>query len=108
MTTRLEIRLSPNEGALIRTLGLIQRRGFSVESMDLRAAGSGQRLRLKLADSPRCPGVLARQLERLHDVEHVRRLDVAGAGRRAGRRVGIRRALAGLFQPRPRVAAGGV
>lgn len=104
MTTRFEITLSPAEGALIRTLGLIQRRGFTVTRMDMNSSEQEVRVKLELAESNRCPQVLRRQIERLHDVRNVAERGAAQAGR-APIRVG--RALLNLFASRPRVAVGG-
>ncbi len=75
MSVHFEIRLKPAEGALLRTLGLIQRRGFAVTELALREAGEGQLLRLALDGRGRCPAVLARQVERLHDVASVERVE---------------------------------
>lgn len=75
MSVQFEIRLTPTEGALLRTLGLIQRRGFSVDEMALRNEHGGQLLSLSLESDGRCPNVLARQIARLHDVETVERLE---------------------------------
>lgn len=102
--TRFEIRLTASEGALIRTLGLIQRRGFTVGALEMRTRGSQLRLRLELAPCERCPDILARQILRLHDVAGVDRLKDRTSPRR---RPQLGRALAGLFTPRPRPAVDG-
>jgi len=104
MTTRFEITLDTAEGALIRTLGLIQRRGFNVSRMDMNTTDRTHQLKLELAPCSRCPEVLKRQIERLHDVQQVRTLG-AIESTQPRRRFG--RALIGLFAPRPRVAVGG-
>ena len=102
--TRFEIRLAASEGALIRTLGLIQRRGFTVDSLDMQTRGDRLRLRLELAPCERCPDVLGRQILKLHDVTTVDRLkDRAGPRPRPQ----LRRALAGLFSTRPPAAVEG-
>ncbi|MDT8439345.1 MAG: ACT domain-containing protein [Wenzhouxiangellaceae bacterium] len=103
MTTRFEITLDTAEGAMIRTLGLIQRRGFTVSRMDMKSTPQNVQLRLEVADCERCPEVLQRQIERLHDVQHVRQLTALAAAQ-PHRRIG--RALVSLFAPRPRVAVG--
>lgn len=102
--TRFDIRLNAGEGALVRTLGLIQRRGFTVGALDMRTRGSQLRVRLELAPCGRCPEILARQILRLHDVAAVARLkDRTGPRQRPQ----LGRALAGLFTIRPRVAVDG-
>ncbi|MGB0513286.1 MAG: ACT domain-containing protein [Wenzhouxiangellaceae bacterium] len=101
---RFELRLSASEGALIRALGLIQRRGFTVGAVDMRSRGEQLRVRLELAPCERCPEVLARQILRLHDVEVVRRLKDRARPRP---RPNFGRALAGLFSARPRPAIDG-
>lgn len=102
--TRFEIRLSADEGALIRTLGLIQRRGFRVGALELQTRGNQLHLRLELAPCERCPDILARQILRLHDVVGVDRLKDRPRPRR---RPQLGRALAGLFTARPRAAIDG-
>lgn len=68
MSVHFEIRLKPAEGALLRTLGLIQRRGFTITGLALREAGGDQLLQLTVNGHGRCPAVLSRQVTRLHDV----------------------------------------
>lgn len=106
MSSHFEIRLAPSEGALLRTLGLIQRRGFRVGELALRSETGGQVLNLSVDGPGRSPEVLARQIARLHDVEHVERIE-ADAWQTTV--VDCVRALAGLLpEParlRPGVAA---
>jgi len=71
MTTQFEIRLSTTEGALLRTLGLIQRRGFGIDSLSLHASAGGQLLKIAVDGHQRCPQVLARQIGKLHDVQAI-------------------------------------
>ncbi len=75
MSNHFEIRLKSSEGALLRTLGLIQRRGFAIAEMALRADGEGQLLRLAVSGQGRCPEILARQVARLHDVITIERIE---------------------------------
>lgn len=67
---RLTIGLDPIEGALVRLLGTIERRGFDLAAVEMEGA------RVELAIAPRGAGrsvdVLARQLERLIEVRSVR------------------------------------
>jgi len=92
MKYTLRIQLSSIEGSVIRTLGLIERRGFSLIKCSVgEADGNGRVMEVKVASSR--PGdLLKRQLERLHDVYHVELLPVVitnpnkpGIGRAARR-----------------------
>ena len=67
----LNIGLSASEGAVIRTLGLIERRGFSLGKCSISEAGSDGRSMLLTVASSRSGDLLKRQLERLHDVHSV-------------------------------------
>lgn len=68
MKHTLQIQLRSSEGALLRTLGMIERRGFMVDSMSLsEAAGDGRSLSVNVV-SERPVELLKRQLDRLHDV----------------------------------------
>ena len=67
----LHIQLSSVEGAVIRALGLIERRGYSLESCTVSKADGNER-RMEVSVTSSRPGdLLKRQLERLHDVFHV-------------------------------------
>jgi acetolactate synthase-1/3 small subunit/acetolactate synthase II small subunit len=73
VTDRLQIRFAPSEGAIVRMLGLVERRGYAVSAL---AMSGGEEERLLVVDlEPRDPGrhaqVVARQLERLVDVKFV-------------------------------------
>ena len=72
----LSLLLSNAEGALVRTLGLIERRGFRLGSMATRPTPHGLALTLSLASDGRPADVLLRQIRRLHDVLEAA-LDVA-------------------------------
>lgn len=63
-----QLLLSPAEGALVRVLGTIERRGFMLRSVESRPAPRGVNLSFTLAASNRSPEVLLRQIQRLHDV----------------------------------------
>jgi len=73
-TVRIEIDFAMAEGAVLRMLGLVERRGFEVRSIAM--TGREGRGSLSLDVSPRDPGrrpeVVAGQLRRLNDVRHVR------------------------------------
>lgn len=68
MRFRLELRLRPAEGALLRVLGTAERRGFAPVAIEgVTEAGDGQwKLAMTVASS-RAPELLARQLEKLYD-----------------------------------------
>ena len=71
MRHQMTIELDASEGALLRTLGQVERRGFSLRSCTLREqASSGYMLEIAV-ESNRPVAVLKRQLERLHDVRMV-------------------------------------
>ena len=68
MKHTLIIQLSGIEGAVIRTLGLIERRGFSLEKCSVGEIENGRRDMEVSVSSTRPGDLLKRQLERLHDV----------------------------------------
>jgi len=67
----LSIQLSGSAGAVIRTLGLIERRGFSLGTVSVGNVENGGRVMQVEVSSTRPGDLLKRQLERLHDVLHV-------------------------------------
>jgi len=71
MEHSLDIQLSASEGAVIRALGLIERRGFSLGKCAISEAGEGGRSMQVTVSSSRPGDLLKRQLERLHDVRSV-------------------------------------
>ena len=73
MIHAISIRIRPAEGATLRALGLAERRGFRVLSLNLEPGdASGQQLSMVVTSPDRSVEVLGRQLERLYDVEDVR------------------------------------
>ncbi len=71
MNNTLHIQLSSAQGAVIRALGLIERRGFSLNSCSVsKADGDGRNMEVNVS-SERPGDLLKRQLERLHDVHSV-------------------------------------
>jgi acetolactate synthase regulatory subunit len=79
MNRILEIDLDHNEGALLRILGTVERRGFAVLELNAdKPDADSYSLRLQLAGE-RDPQVLCRQLQRLIDVRAVRLLPDADA-----------------------------
>ena len=67
MQFRLELQLTAAEGALIRVLGVIERRGFTASSVQAERDADGQwQVRMIVAGSRPGP-TLAQQLEKVHD-----------------------------------------
>lgn len=77
MNHTLHIRLSGYEGAALRALDLMERRGFSLVTCHLEEADqNGRDMKVKVRSSK--PGdLLKRQLERLWDVQFVELLSAA-------------------------------
>jgi acetolactate synthase II small subunit len=67
MIHRIELGLSSAEGALLRMLGTVERRGFRITGCEVRQHGTGLAVKLEL-DGERDPELLCRQLQRLLDV----------------------------------------
>jgi len=79
MNQILEIDLDHNEGALLRILGTVERRGFALLELNAgKPDADSCSLRLQLGGE-RDPQVLCRQLQRLIDVRAVRLLPDANA-----------------------------
>ena len=72
----LSLLLTNAEGALVRTLGLIERRGFRLGAMTVRPSVYGLQITLNVSADGRPPDVLLRQIRRLGDVREVS-MDVA-------------------------------
>ena len=77
MEHSLNIELSANEGAVVRTLGLIERRGFSLGKCSISEVEEGGRIMNVTVSSTRPGDLLKRQLERLHDVRRVKLKPIA-------------------------------
>ena len=73
MTAHLHIRFKPAEGAIVRILGLIERRGFALRDLAVQDEDTDGSLVVELAarDEARQVDVLARQVGRLIDVKSV-------------------------------------
>ncbi len=71
MTTRLTLLLRPAEGALLRLLGTVQRRGFELAAIRTEAQPEAGlwRVELDLALGSRDIANLRRQIEKLYDVD---------------------------------------
>ena len=77
MNHTLHIQLSSSEGAVIRALGLIERRGYTHKTCSVSESdGTGREMDVTVS-STRSGDLLKRQLERLHDVFHVELKPVA-------------------------------
>ena len=68
MDHTLHIQLSSCEGAVIRALGLMERRGFSLKKCFVSETDGSRRDLDVTVTSSRSGDLLKRQLERLHDV----------------------------------------
>lgn len=70
MKRMIELRLSRAEGAIVRAIGLIERRGFTVTAITTRSEMNSESLilRLEVASEDRSHDVLVRQILRLFDV----------------------------------------
>jgi len=74
MSRTFEIDLDHSEGALLRVLGTVERRGFELLELSAdKPDAETYSVRLRV-DSERDPDVLCRQLQRLVDVRAVRLL----------------------------------
>ena len=73
MSERLVISFTPAEGAVVRMLGLVERRGYSLVglAMEEQANGASIILDVQPRDQSRRVEVIARQLDRLVDVNSV-------------------------------------
>ena len=67
----LNLVITNAEGALVRLLGTIERRGFRIDAVHSEPHPEGQRLRVALGTTARPADVLVRQLQRLIDVREV-------------------------------------
>lgn len=76
MTDRITIEYAPSEGAMLRLLGLIERRGFRITALTMAEAPGARSAALTLELTPRSGGAraletLGLQLRRLADVSWV-------------------------------------
>lgn len=76
MTDRITIEYAPSEGAMLRLLGLIERRGFRITALTMAEAPGGRSAALTLELTSRSGGAraletLGLQLRRLADVTWV-------------------------------------
>lgn len=73
MTDTLHIQIDRSEGSLQRLIGLIERRGFHIDRMNVSDAGAHREVRLHVRgrDAGRSADVLGRQIDRLIGVRRV-------------------------------------
>jgi acetolactate synthase-1/3 small subunit/acetolactate synthase II small subunit len=73
VTGRIEIEFRPGEGALLRMLGVVERRGFVVRGIAMAESSSEANIAIDVEarDPLRRLDVLTRQLERLIEVRSV-------------------------------------
>jgi acetolactate synthase II small subunit len=71
MNHTLRIRLKNSEGAVLRALGLMERRGYQLESCKVAPVVGDEREMEVCVSSSRPGDLLKRQLDRLHDVAQV-------------------------------------
>ena len=71
MRYRLELKLKPAEGALLRVLGMIERRGFPPHAVHATHDGDGYWALALVIDSSRAPETLRQQLLKIYDVEEL-------------------------------------
>lgn len=80
MSNTLRIELADQEGALMRLVGLVERRGFSIATLDKAAARDGRAivtLQVAAREGARQIDVLVRQIGRLFDVNSVMEPEMA-------------------------------
>ena len=74
MNGQLTIDFDLHEGAVLRVLGLVERRGFEVRGIRMAEAEDGRgalALDVRARDASRSLDIVAGQLQRLHDVRNV-------------------------------------
>lgn len=72
MEYELQIELKEMEGAVLRVLGMIERRGFRLQTCFVEKPEFDRQQMRATVSSARSINVLQRQLERIHDVVSVR------------------------------------
>ncbi len=73
MKHTLKLSVQPAEGAILRIIGLVERRGFNLVRIDADRSGADEQLYMELdvVSPSRSIDVLKRQLEKLYDVINV-------------------------------------
>jgi len=84
MRYRLDLVLKPVEGALVRVLGMTERRGFAPRAISGGSEGADGRWRLQLVvDGQRPAETLKRQLQKVYDCESVQIVALVDAAQEA-------------------------
>ncbi len=74
MTRKIQCEIDQAEGSLQRLIGLVERRGFYIDALEMGAHGNERRrvaLDVRARDAGRCYDVLGRQIDRLIGVRRV-------------------------------------
>jgi acetolactate synthase-1/3 small subunit len=74
VTHTIRCEIDQAEGSLQRLIGLVERRGFHIDALEMDARGNGGRrvaLGLRARDAGRCYDVLGRQIDRLIGVRRL-------------------------------------
>ena len=71
MSGRIDVDFAFAPGAVLRMLGLVERRGFDVRGIEMDGAAGSLSLVVEARDSGRRLDVVAGHLRRLHDVRSV-------------------------------------
>lgn len=71
MKRNIECEIAQTEGSLIRVLGVIERRGYRLQQLQVRPAGPDSFQLSFSIESTRDVSILVKQLERLFDVRDV-------------------------------------
>jgi len=73
VSERLKISFTPAEGAVVRMLGLVERRGYALRGLAMEEHSNGASIMIDIEprDSSRRVEVVARQLDRLIEVKSI-------------------------------------
>jgi len=71
MQYRLDLIVKPAEGALVRVIGMVERRGFVPRAVHATPHADGRWCLQLLVESPRAIETLRHQLEKVYDCESV-------------------------------------
>jgi len=80
MAEIIRIEMDRAEGAIQRVLGLIERRGFEIDHMDMPRTDTSDAhiatltLGVRARDAGRCIDVLGRQIDKLHGIRRIMRI----------------------------------
>lgn len=71
MRYRLDLVVKPAEGALVRVIGMVERRGFSPRAVQAMPAADGRWQLVMEVEGQRPPLTLQHQLDKVYDCESV-------------------------------------